>query len=175
MSDYQKNRVHVFVHQGSRDPFLLQSLGHQLHRSKVVVGTGDAWGIGLGEATSEATKILPERHSDFVFPVLVTAFGTVGTGVFLLLFLVFVALLLRTAIRVREPSGRLLAVGAATLFLSQALINMAMTVGLLPIVGLTLPFVSYGGSSLVTSFVALGLALNAGADPPVEFGRGDFE
>ena len=175
MGEYQKNRVRVFLLQDSRDTAILRNLGHQLHNSKTVVGSASAFGAGTGEVAAEAVQFLPERHSDFIFPVLLTVFGSVGMSAFLLLYLLFVALLLRTALRVREPAGRLLAVGIATLFACQATINMAMTVGLLPIVGMPLPFLSYGGSSLLTSFVALGLVLNVGADHPVEFGRGDFD
>ncbi len=175
MGEYQKNRVRVFLMQNSQDTAILRNLGHQLHNSKTVVGSASALGEGTGDDAAEAVQFLPERHSDFIFPVLLTVLGSVGMTVFLLLYLLFVWLLLRTALRVREPAGRLLAVGIATLFACQATVNMAMTVGLLPIVGMPLPFLSYGGSSLLTSFVALGLVLNVGADHPVEFGRGDFD
>ena len=175
LNEYQKDRIRAFTYQGSNDKVLLRDKGHQLHHSKVVVGTASVFGSGVGEETGEAVRFLSQSHTDFVFPVLITAFGTAGATLFLLLYLLFVALLLRTALKVREPSGRLLAVGIATLFACQAAINMAMTLGLLPVVGMPLPFISKGGSSLLTSFVALGLVLNVGADHPVEFGRGDFD
>ncbi len=174
MGTYQKNRVRAFLLQDSSDPGLLRNLGYQLHQSKIVVGSATAFGKGTGEEAAEAIHDLGERHSDFIFPVLITSFGTVGATVFLLLYAAFVWMLLSTAFRVREPSGRLLAVGVATLFACQAAINMAMTVGLLPIVGMPLPFLSYGGSSLLTSFIALGVVLNVGADHPFELGRRDF-
>lgn len=175
MSEYQKNRVRVFLRQDSTEKVLLQNLGYQLHNSKIVVGSSTVFGAGAGAEASESVEFLSERHSDFIFPVLIVCFGTVGALFFLLVYLLFVWLLLRTAFKVREPAGRLVAVGVATLFACQATINMAMTVGLLPIVGMPLPFLSYGGSSLLTSFVGLGLVLNVGADHPVEFGRGDFD
>ena len=175
LNEYQKDRIRAFTHQGSGDQVLLRDKGHQLHNSKVVVGTASVMGSGLGEETGDAVRYLSQAHTDFVFPVVITAFGTLGATAFLLLYLLFVALLLRTALKVREPSGRLLAVGIATLFACQAAINMAMTLGLLPVVGMPLPFISKGGSSLLTSFIALGLVLNVGADHPVEFGRGDFD
>ena len=175
MSGYQKNRVQAFLLQGSDNEVLLRNKGHHLHHSKIVVGTAGFWGQGLGDETREATQFLPERHSDFIYPVFVTSFGTVGATLYFVALLVFVGLVLRQALRVREPSGRLLCVGVATLFACQTLINLAMTVGLLPIVGMPLPFLSYGGSSLLASFAALGLVLNVGADNPVEFGRGDFD
>jgi rod shape determining protein RodA len=175
LQNYQKARFLAFLHRGSDTAFLNQSHNHQLHQSETVVGTAGLLGLGTGEEAEEAVRFLPERHTDFAFPVLVTVFGLAGTTVFLLLYLLFLALLVRASLRVREPSGRLLAVGIGVLFASQAVINMAMAVGLLPIVGVTLPFVSYGGSSLLTSFLGLGLVLNLGADSPMEFGRGDFE
>ncbi len=175
MNEYQKDRIRAFLRQDSEDVALIQSQNHQLHLSKVAVGTSDAFGAGLGDDAAESVRYLPERHTDFIFPVFVTAFGLAGTSVLLLLQLAFLALLLRTAVRVREPSGRMLAVGTAALFGTQTFVNMAMTVGLLPIVGVTLPFFSYGGSSLLTSYLAVGLVLNAGSDHPMEFGRGDFD
>ncbi len=175
LNEYQKDRIRAFTYQSSNDKVLLRDKGHQLHHSKVVVGTASVFGSGVGDETGEAVRFLSQSHTDFIFPVMITAFGTIGASVFLGLYLLFVALLLRTSLRVREPSGRLLAVGIATLFACQAAINMAMTLGLLPVVGMPLPFISKGGSSLLTSFIALGLVLNVGADHPVEFGRGDFD
>lgn len=174
MHGYQRTRIEAWIRQGAEDPVLLRSYGLHLHQSKTVVGTGPVLGNGLSDDTYEAVRLLPERHSDFAFPVLCNAFGWAGVTVLLLLYLLFLALLLRTALRTREPSGRLFAVGVWALFAVQAVINMAMTVGLLPIVGMPLPFVSYGGSSLLTSFLALGLVLNVGAERTVEFGRSDF-
>jgi rod shape determining protein RodA len=175
LEGYQRTRFEAFLRQGTGDKVLLRSHGMQLHQSKTVVGTGPVFGNGLGEDAEEAVRLLPERHSDFAFSVLANAFGLFGVTVLLALYLLFLGLLLRTALRVREPSGRLLAVGAWALFAVQAVVNMAMTVGLLPIVGMPLPFISYGGSSLLTSFLALGLILNVGAERTVEFGRSDFD
>lgn len=169
---YQRTRFEAFLRQD--DPALVRSYNLQLHESKTVVGTGPFFGTGTGETAEAAVAGLPERHSDFAFPVFSNMFGLFGVTILLLLQLLFLWLLLRTALRVREPSGRLLAVGTWALFGVQALVNMAMTVGLLPIVGMPLPFVSYGGSSMLTSFLALGLVLNVGAERAVEFGRSDF-
>ena len=175
MNGYQKDRVHAFLMQHTDDQMLRRHQLHHLHQSKTVVGTAGFLGEGTGEATADAVRFLPERHSDFIYPVFVTAFGTLGAVGLFLLFVLFIGLVLRTGLGVREPSGRLLCVGVATLFGFQAVINLMMTVGMLPIVGMPLPFLSYGGSSLLTSFLALGLVLNVGADHPYEFGRGDFD
>ena len=175
MNDYQKDRVRAFLLQGSNETALLRSHNHQIHNSKTVVGTATVFGQGMGEDTRESIRFLPERHSDFIFPVIIHAFGLVGATLLFMLYLLFIGLLLRTALKVREPSGRMLSVGVACLFACQTIVNLAMTLGLLPIVGMPLPFLSYGGSSLLTSFAALGLVLNVGSDHPVEFGRGDFD
>ncbi len=175
LNEYQKDRVRAFLMQGSDDTALLRSHNHQIEQSKMVVGTSDLLGRGVSETTREAIRFLPERHSDFIFPVMIHAFGLMGATLLFMIYLLFIGLILRTALKVREPSGRLLAVGVASLFACQTAINLGMTLGLLPIVGMPLPFLSYGGSSMLTSFAALGLVLNVGSDHPVEFGRGDFD
>lgn len=175
LNEYQKDRVRAFLLQGSDDTALRRKLNHQIEHSKMVVGTAQFFGSGTGEDTREAIRFLPERHSDFIFPVIIHAYGLGGATLLFTVYVLFVGLLLRTALSVREPSGRMLALGVAALFACQAIVNLAMTVGLLPIVGMPLPFLSYGGSSLLTSFAALGLVLNVGSDHPVEFGRGDFD
>ena len=175
MNEYQKNRVRAFLLQGSDETALLRSHNHHIHNSKTVVGTSSLLGHGTGEETKESLRFLSERHSDFIFPVIIHAFGLVGATLLFMLYLLFIGLILRTALKVREPSGRLLAVGVGCVFACQTVINLAMTLGLLPIVGMPLPFLSYGGSSLLTSFAALGLVLNVGSDHPVEFGRGDWD
>jgi cell division protein FtsW (lipid II flippase) len=175
LGEYQKNRVRTFLLQDEEDTLLRRGLGHHSYVSRTVAGTATLFGEGTGDEARDAVRDLSECHSDFVFPVVLTCFGLVGAGVLLGLYALFVWLLLVTAARVREPSGRMLAVGVAALFACQIVINAGMALGLLPIVGMPLPFLSAGGSSLMTSFLALGLALNVGADHPVEFGRGDFE
>lgn len=175
LNTYQKDRVRAFLMQGSEDTALRRGHNHQIRNAKTVVGTSRFLGEGIGEETKESIRDLPERHSDFIFPVVIHAFGLAGATLLFMLYLLFVGLILRTALKVREPSGRLLAVGVASLFACQTVINLCMTIGLLPIVGMPLPFLSYGGSSLLTSFAALGLVLNVGSDHPVEFGRGDFD
>ena len=175
LNEYQKDRVRAFLLQGSDDTALARSHNHQIRASKTVVGTASVFGTGTGEETQDALRFLPERHSDFIFPVVIHAYGLAGATLLFMLYLLFIGLILRTALKVREPSGRLLAVGVACLFACQMVINLGMTLGLLPIVGMPLPFLSYGGSSMLVSFMALGLVLNVGSDHPVEFGRGDFD
>jgi rod shape determining protein RodA len=179
LHDYQKRRVDSFLGLGG-DSRIEQKMraaqDHQITQGELAMAAGGLVGAPAEEGgAAEAAAYLPERHTDFVFPVFAAAHGFLGvTGLFALEF-AFLAVLLATATKVREPSGRMLVVGVFTLFAAQVVVNLGMTVGLLPVVGVTLPFFSYGGSSLLTSFLALGLVLDVGIDPPLEFGRGDFE
>jgi cell division protein FtsW (lipid II flippase) len=179
LHDYQKDRVLAFIteHTDSQAAVLLrQSQGHQLHNGLVAAGLGGLAGVAEEDGgVAAAVREIPERHSDFVFPVFAARYGFLGVTVLLALYALFLGALLATAQRVREPSGRLLIVGAFTLLASQVVVNLGMTLGLLPVVGVTLPFFSYGGSSLLTTYIALGLAMNVGADPPVEFGKTTYE
>jgi rod shape determining protein RodA len=179
LHDYQKDRILAYIteHTDSEAAALLrQSQGHQLHRGLVAAGLGGFSGVSQEEGgVASAVRDIPERHSDFVFPVFAARFGFLGVTMLLALYLLFLGVLLSTALRVREPSGRLIVVGVFTLLSSQIVVNLGMTLGLLPVVGVTLPFFSYGGSSLLTTYLALGLVLGVGADPPVEFGRTTFE
>ncbi len=176
LADYQKDRVRTFLLADSNDrvaAYVKRDKGHQIHQSQMAIASGGATGYDGEGGPAEAVRDLPERPTDFAFAVLAASWGTVGVSVLFLGYLGFLSVLLSTAYRVREPSGRFVVVGVFALFATQILVNLAMTVGLLPVVGVTLPFVSYGGSSLLTSFLAIGLVLGVGVDPPVEFGRDD--
>jgi len=136
--------------------------GFQQFRSMVSVGSGGLIGQGLGRGPQNRLNLLPERHTDFIFAIIGEEWGFFGCSVVLLLFFLMVAIILGVAKRTRDPFGRYLCSGVALLFLTQAFLNTAISVGLLPITGLTLPFVSYGGSSLLSSFMALALVLDVG-------------
>jgi rod shape determining protein RodA len=178
MEPYQKDRVRQFLLQDSGTEaarVLRLSHGHQLDQSKTAVALGGLLGADGEDALEEAIGRLPERQTDFVFAVLAAKWGLLGVSFVLLAYLAFLATLLSTAAKVKEPSGRILAVGVFTLFAVQVLVNLGMTLGLLPVVGVTLPFFSYGGSSLLTSFAAVGLVLAVELHPKMEFGVGDFD
>ncbi len=148
---------------------------HQLDRSQRSVGVGGWTGVSDEDGpAAQAPHRVPERHTDFIFPVFAAAYGFVGVTALFLIYLLFLGTLLGQALRTRDPSGRLLAVGVFTLFAAQLVVNTAMTVGLLPVVGVPLPFFSYGGSSLLVSYAALGLALSVGVDPVLDFGKDPF-
>lgn len=179
LKDYQKDRILAFLleHGSSAQASQLrQSQSHQLHMGKTAVGLGRLTGASEEDGgAAEAVRFLPERHTDFIFPVFAARFGFLGVTLLFLAFLLFLGTLLGATARLRDPSARMLGVGVFALFAAQFVVNAAMTVGLLPVVGVTLPFFSSGGSSLLTSFLALGLLLSVGVDPPHDFGKDPFE
>ncbi len=150
--------------------------GYQLHHSKMAVGSGGVLGFpgGPGPYTSGAYH-LPESHNDFVFSIIGHQFGFVGSLLVIGLYGIIVVSLIEIAGVVVEPFGRLIVVGTFAMILTQAAINMAMTIGLMPITGVTLPFVSYGGSSLLTFFILIGLCVSVDRTRPVVMGPRPFE
>jgi rod shape determining protein RodA len=156
MREYQRERILVFL-----DPFR-DPLGsaYNVIQAKIAIGSGQLLGKGVAGATQSRLAFLPERHTDFIFAVFAEMWGFVGC---LVLLLCYVLLLLRgfdIAATAREPVGRLVALGATSLLAAQVLINVGMVTGLLPVVGIPLPLMSYGGSSMVASFMTLGLLLS---------------
>lgn len=178
MEPYQKERVTSFLAQdggGEAGHILRRQQGFQLEKSKVAIASGGFLGADGEEAFEDAIAGFPERHTDFVFSTFAARYGLVGVSLLLLAWFALLATILSTAAKAREPSGRLLAVGVFTLFAVQVLVNLGMTMGLLPVVGVTLPFFSYGGSSLLSSFLCIGLVLSVDVHPEIELGVGDFD
>lgn len=156
LKDYQRERLLVFL-DPVRDPL---GSAYNVIQAKIAIGSGQLLGKGITGATQSRLSFLPERHTDFVFAVFAEMWGFVGC---LVLLACYALLLLRgfdIAATAREPVGRLLALGATTLFAAQILVNVGMVSGLLPVVGIPLPLMSYGGSSMLVSFVALGFLLS---------------
>jgi len=156
LREYQRERILVFL-----DPFR-DPLGsaYNVIQAKIAIGSGQLMGKGVAGATQSRLAFLPERHTDFIFAVFAEMWGFVGC---LILLLCYVLLLLRgfdIAASAREPVGRLVALGATSLFAAQVVINVGMVTGLLPVVGIPLPLMSYGGSSMVASCMTLGLLLS---------------
>jgi rod shape-determining protein RodA len=163
LKDYQRRRIHAFL-----DPERYETReAYQLIRSLIAIGTGGVWGEGLGRGTLNSLNLLPESHNDFIFGVIAEEGGFVRAGLLALVYLLVVLLGFRIAYRTREPGGRLIAVGCSTVLGAQALINMGVVTAMLPTTGIPLPFVSYGGSSLLVSFALVGLLLNVGATRPL--------
>lgn len=156
MKGYQRERLLVFL-----DPFR-DPLGsaYNVIQAKIAIGSGQLVGKGIHGATQSRLAFLPERHTDFIFAVFAEEWGFLGC---LLLIAGYLFLLLRgyeIADQARDPVGRLIALGVTVLLAGQVLVNMGMVTGLLPIVGIPLPYFSYGGSSMVVSLMALGLLLS---------------
>ncbi len=153
--DYQKDRVRTFLSPGS-DPL---GAGYQLRQSKIAVGSGQITGRGYGQGTQSQLRFLPARHTDFVFAVLAEEWGFLGAVATLGLFSAYVLSGARVAARARDRTGILLVVGLLSVFTVHVLYNTAMVVGLVPITGIPLPFLSYGGSFTLANFFATGLIL----------------
>ena len=156
LKDYQRERILVFL-----DPFR-DHLGsaYNVIQAKIAIGSGQLLGKGVAGATQSQLAFLPERHTDFIFAVFAETWGFVGC---LVLLTCYTVLLLRgfdIAATAREPVGRLVALGVTVLFATQVLVNVGMVAGLLPVVGIPLPLMSYGGTSMLISLMALGLLLS---------------
>ena len=156
MKEYQRERILVFL-----DPFR-DPLGsaYNVIQAKIAIGSGQLLGKGVAGATQSRLAFLPERHTDFIFAVFAETWGFVGC---LVLLTCYALLLLRgfdIAASTREPVGRLVALGVTALVATQVIVNVGMVTGLIPVVGIPLPFMSYGGSSMVVSMMALGLLLS---------------
>jgi len=169
MSVEQKSRVTALVEQPAADERPSDNAYH-LHQAKRMLALGGVWGSFVtGEPIDDlAAYRLPEARSDFIFCVLGERFGLPGLALVLSLFGLLAWRGLAVAMATREPFGRLVAVGIVALLAVEVLINTAMTVGLLPITGLSLPLISYGGSGLLAHLIAIGLLLNIGLRPGYE-------
>jgi rod shape determining protein RodA len=131
--------------------------GYQVFQSKIAIGSGGLTGKGLDAVTLATLGFLPEDHTDFIFSALAERVGFVGGVLLIGLFFILVWRMLHVATIARDRFGVLIAVGIATIFLFHVFVNIGMTVGMMPVTGIPLPFVSYGRSSLVVSVIALGL------------------
>ena len=156
LRDYQKSRLMVFLNPNA-DPL---GAGYTLVQSKIAMGSGGLFGKGWLSGTQSQLRFLPESHTDFIFATFSEEWGFMGSSIVLFLYYLLIREGFRIAQRSRDPFGRLLAFGISLLIGIQAFINIAMTMGLMPIVGLPLPLMSYGGSSIVVTCAALGILAN---------------
>ncbi|MHC4473961.1 MAG: rod shape-determining protein RodA [Planctomycetota bacterium] len=161
MKEYQQERVYTFLKQSGLSEQERRNEAYHLQRSMTAIGSGGLHGKGLGKGEQR----VPFNETDFVFTVVAEEWGFLGSVLVMLLYGVLFVLLAMSAAATREPSGKLLIVGVLTLLLAQTAVNMGMTVGLAPITGLTLPYFSYGGSSLLSLALAIGLVLNVRLHP----------
>jgi len=169
---HQRTRIDALVAQIRGDPRYEQDIGFQGARAMTLVGAGGVSGVGRAHAEALVTfNRLPEEHNDMIFAVVCCRWGLVGGATAWILFLVHAAGGAATAILCRDAFGRLVAVGFTTIVLAQMTINTGMTIGLLPITGMTLPFVSYGGSSLVAAWAMTGILYGVALRRPRRFER----
>jgi rod shape determining protein RodA len=156
LHDYQKQRVYTFL-DPTQDPL---GSGYHIIQSKIALGSGGFWGKGYLHGSQAQLSFLPEKHTDFAFTMLGEESGFVGAALVLLLFLAVMMLALRVAMGSASQFGRLLAMGVSCTMTLYVVINVAMVTGLIPVVGIPLPLISYGGTAMVTVMVAFGLLLN---------------
>ena len=156
MRPYQRDRLVSFVHPAEDS----QGSGYQAAQSKIAVGSGGLWGKGLGNGTQSQLGFVPVSHADFIFAAFAEEQGFIGTMVVLLLYLVLLLRLLDGAQWAPDRSGAFLVAGLAALLFFQVTVNVGMMIGWLPITGIPLPLMSQGGSSILATFVGLGLALS---------------
>jgi cell division protein FtsW len=155
---YRRNRLLAFL-DPSKDP---SNTGYQINQSLMGVASGRWIGVGLGESRAK-WGFLPNAHTDFIFAIIAEELGLVGALLVVGLFVAFAVLGTRAALHAPDRFGMLVAAGVTAWILAQALVNIGGVVGLMPITGLTLPFVSFGGTSLVVTMAATGLLLNVAA------------
>lgn len=156
LKDYQKTRLRTLFNP-EMDPL---GAGYHTIQSKIAVGSGGFWGKGLFAGTQSRLNFLPEKHTDFIFSVLAEEMGFVGVSILLVLYLILILKGLNIAFRTGDRFGLFLALGIIASMSFYIIFNIGMTIGLFPVTGLPLPLLSYGGSSLITHFFALGLLLN---------------
>ena len=156
LDEYQEARLRTFLDPAA-DP---QRTGYNLQQSIIAIGSGQITGRGLFDGTQTNLRFVPEQHTDFIFTVVGEELGFLGAALFVVIFGLFVWRGVRIAMMAKDHFGTLLAAGIVSMFAFQGFVNVGMTMGISPITGIPLPFVSYGGSSLIASFLATGILLN---------------
>jgi cell division protein FtsW (lipid II flippase) len=167
---YQRERVYAMF---SHDDAGMQNINYQTDRALTAIGSGGIGGKGFGRIP--VGRGVPEGHNDMVFSLIGEQFGFVGSAIVLAAYIVLFTAGVEIAAGTREPFGRLVALGIVATMAGQTFINLMVVLRLMPVTGITLPFVSYGGSSLLASFMAAGLLLNIGQNRPIVMARESFE
>jgi rod shape determining protein RodA len=170
VKSYQRDRVYALF---SSDPAVLWKTGFQQERAMIAFGAGGV--SGRGALRIPVGQTVPEAHNDMIFALVGEQFGFIGSAVLLASYLVLFASGIEIASGTREPFGRLVAVGTVSLLAGQTFLNLMVSLKLMPVTGITLPFVSYGGSSLLASFISVGLLLNIGRHRPLVMAKDSFE
>jgi rod shape determining protein RodA len=153
LHDYQKARITLFL-DPYQDPL---GGGYHLIQSRIAIGAGQLWGRGLHQGTQTQLHFIPEQHTDFIFAAIGEELGFAGAFLVLFVFWLLCLRLVLIAQTSKDNFGSLLAVGVLAMISFQTLVNISMTIGLAPITGIPLPWLSYGRSALLTNFIAIGL------------------
>ncbi len=156
LHDYQKKRVEVFLNP-DKDPL---GSGYNIIQSKIAIGSGGFFGKGLGQGTQSHLSFLPEHQTDFIFACLSEDLGFVGAAFLIILYAMIIYLCLSISINCKSLFGKFLAVGIISIFFSHALINIAMVSGIMPVVGIPLPLISYGGTMMGSILIGFGVIMN---------------
>ncbi len=168
LQDYQKERIYTFL-DPNRDP---QGSGYNVIQAEIAVGSGQFTGLGVGRGHQSQLDFLPERQTDFIFAATAEELGFLGSSFVLGMFGVIFYRLIRATKHARDNFGMYLSLGIFIMLLAQAIINIGFNIGIMPVTGIPLPFMSYGGSSLLTNLLALGIVQSIVArQKAVRFGR----
>jgi rod shape determining protein RodA len=170
LHDYQRERVLTFF-DPERDPL---GSGYHILQSKIAIGSGGLMGKGFMQGTQAQLNFLPEKHTDFIFTMFSEEMGFLGATLLLALYLLALLFITYMALRCRSTFPRLVAAGMGLCLFAYVFINVAMVTGLVPVVGVPLPLVSYGGTSMLTMMVALGFVLNAHVNKAMRIRREDL-
>ncbi|PIS27333.1 MAG: rod shape-determining protein RodA [Candidatus Marinimicrobia bacterium CG08_land_8_20_14_0_20_45_22] len=163
LKPYQQNRI-LTLFNIEADP---QGAGYQVLQSQITIGSGGIFGKGLGKGTQTHLKFLPEQHNDFIFSVVGEEYGFIGTVIVLILFLLMIFVFINSAFRLKDRFGSLIIIGVGSMLFFHIAVNIAMTIGFMPVTGIPLPFLSYGGSFAITCFAAIGMVLNVSTEKPI--------
>ncbi|MDG2244359.1 MAG: rod shape-determining protein RodA [Rhodospirillaceae bacterium] len=172
LAEYQKNRVLTFINP-ERDPL---GAGYHILQSKIALGSGGLFGKGFLQGTQSHLNFLPEQQTDFIFTMLAEEMGLVGGVTLIGLYVIVLIYGFAIALRCRHQFGRLVAIGVTTTFFLYVFINVAMVMGLIPVVGVPLPLISYGGTALLTIMICMGLLMSVYVHRDVQIGvRGGYD
>lgn len=163
LKPYQQDRLHTFLNQ-DLDP---QGIGYNAHQAQIAVGSGKFFGRGLGQGTQSHLRFLPEKQTDFIFASIVEELGFLGGALIISAFVFLAAGLIQSSKRADTETGAIICLVSMATILLQAYINIGMNMGLLPVTGITLPFVSAGGSSLISLGIIIGICLSVALRPQI--------
>lgn len=156
MRDYQKERVLTFLNPGT-DPM---GAGWNVNQSLIAIGSGQVWGRGLGQGTQSQLNYVPEKHTDFIFAMIAEEMGFLGVCILLSLFLVLLYRGAKIAFLARDFFGTYLAIGITSFFFLHIFINIGMNMGIMPVTGLPLSFISYGGTATIVNLAGIGILIS---------------